>query len=158
MKLEYLLLGIAYTLLLVAALPELAQYDSLRWELVPVWLMLVGYASSVMRYTLARSDAEERRLARVAWLAWITYFSLAIIWPLPLKWYDVLIISALLISPEDLKSSALVAVYYLLGSATAMHDGKVLQLCGKLLLSAVTAVGAARTLQDNASKPPAQYT
>lgn len=147
MKLEYLLLGVAYTLLLVAALPELAKYDSLRWELVPVWLMLVGYAASLMRYTIAKTDQEERRLARVSWLAWITYFSLAIIWPLPLHWYDALIITALLISPEDLRSNALVALYYLLGSATAMQDGAVLQLCGKLLLASVTAVGAARSLQ-----------
>lgn len=154
MKLEYLLLGVAYSLLLAAALPELARYDSLRWELVPLWLALVGYASSIMRYTIAKTDQQERRLARVSWLAWITYFSLAIVWPLPMHWYDILIITALLTSPEDLKSNALVAVYYLLGSATAVHEGNALQLCGKLLLAAVTAVGAARSLQ--APKQPEQ--
>lgn len=153
MKLDNVLLGVAYALLLVAALPDLMQYDSVRWELVPVWLVLVGYASSFMRYTLARTDAEERRLARVTWLAWITYFTLAIVWPLPMHWYDALIITALLISPDDLKSSALVALYYLLGSATAVQEQKALQLCGKLLLAGVTAVGAARSLQ--APRPPA---
>lgn len=151
MQLEYVLLAVAYTLLLVATLPDLMQYDSVRWELVPVWLVTVGYASSIMRYTLARSDQEERRLARVAWLAWISYFTLAIVWPLPMHWYDALIITALLISPDDLRSSALVALYYLFGSATAITEQNVLQLCGRLLLAGITAVGAARSLQQRPS-------
>lgn len=158
MKLEYLLLGVAYTLLLVATLPDLAQYDSLRWELVPVWLILVGYASSIMRYTLASSETEEKRLARVTWLAWIAYYSLAIVWPLPMHWYDALIITALLISPEDLKSSALVALYYLFSAATAMKEQDVLQVCGRLILTVVTTVGAARTLQAPAPDTPKTHT
>lgn len=147
MKLDYLLLTLAYVLLLVAALPDLAQYDTLRWELVPVWLVLVGYATSIMRYGVAKNEQDERRLARVAWLAWITYYSLAIVWPLPMNWYDALIITALLVSPDDLKSSALVALYYLLGSATAMKNQQVVQLCGKLLLATVTAAGAVQSMQ-----------
>jgi hypothetical protein len=142
MKLEEALLALAYGLLLLATLPSLAQFGTSSWAVVPVWLVLVGYAGSVLRYT-APSEQEAKRRARVVWLAWVFYYALAVVWPLPLHWYDVLVIASLIITPDTLKSSPPMALYYLLTAATYMQQQDALQVAGRLLLAGVTAANAA---------------
>lgn len=138
------LMAVAYTLILAATIPNLATYDSFNWGLVPIWFMLVGYSAAIMK-SLTPSEKSAKKLARVVWVAWIAYYSLAVVWPLPLHWYDSLVIVSLLITPDDLTSSAFMAVYYAMSAASYLEKQDALQVSGRIILAAVTAGGASQS-------------
>lgn len=140
------LMAVAYALIMSATIPALAEYDTFTFALVPVWLVLVGYSASIMK-SLTPSEKSAKDLAHVAWLAWFTYYLLAIMLPLPMHWYDALVIMSLLISPENLVGSPLMAAYYVLSAATYLEQQDALQVSGRIILATVTAGGALQSLR-----------
>lgn len=125
------LMAFAYTLIFVAVLPSLASYDSFSWAVVPVWIAVVGYSSSILK-NLSDGDSA-KRFEKVVWLAWITYYSLCLVWPFPLHWYDSLIVATLFLESGAL-SNALLTTFYLFSAAKYMEHGDALQVSGRMLL------------------------
>ena len=153
LDLSHSLLAVAYTLLLVATLPKIASSE-LSWALVPGWLMMVGYSASILK-SLARDEKQSKKLAKVVWLAWVIYYALAIIWPLPMHWYDSLVVLSLLLMPDNMTGSALMAVYYLCSAAEYMHQQDALQVAARAILTVVVTIESAqqarRALQARAA-------
>lgn len=143
MPVENALLALAYVLLLASVAPGLAAYDSPTWAAVPTMLVVAGYSAAVLKNFSAKEEG--KRLERVQWLAWVVYYTLSIVWPLPMHWYDSLVIITLITMPDNLRGSVLMAVYYLLSGADAMAANNVLQTCGRGLLLALTTHEVMRT-------------
>ena len=153
LDLSHSLLAVAYTLILAATIPTIASSD-VSWALVPLLLAVVGYSGSILK-ALAPDEKQAKKLAKVVWLAWVIYYSLAVIWPLPMHWYDSLVILSLLLMPDNMTGSALMAVYYLFSAAEYMHQQNALQVAGRVILTVLVTIEAAqqarRALQARAA-------
>lgn len=136
---------LAYVLLLTATVPVLAQYESAQsgfaWAMIPVCLVLTGYTASIMKAVAPEKD-DAKRFDHVVWLTWTTFYTLSLIWPLPLHWYDVLAITALIAQRDNALGASLLALYYLLSAHTYMGKGDALQVCGRLILLGVMSSSA----------------
>lgn len=124
---------VAYTLLITAAVPNVARHQG-TWALLPVWLLLVGYVSQISKHV---SDTEEEfdRYARTAWLAYLCYFVVKLVWPYDMHWYEVLAVLALFLESGSQPNVALLLVYYVCGAVTYASEPNVLQVLGRSLLA-----------------------
>jgi len=136
----------AYTLLFVASIPNLAAFEGFEWAVVPIWLALVGYSASVLK-NLTTEDTS-KKFERVVWLSWMTYYSLCVVWPFPLHWYDSLAMVSLFLEKSAL-SNFMLTVYYAFSASTYMGHGDAMQVSGRLLLVALLASAALNGHNDN---------
>lgn len=131
-----MLMAFAYLLLLSATVPKLTHFSGFDWRMLPIWLILVAYVSSVLK-NLSTKDQKEK-FEKVILIALFAYFAVSIVWPFPLKWYDALLFLSLFASGAFV-GKTLQAVYYLMSAASYMHDNNVLQVSGRLLIMGVLA-------------------
>ena len=139
--------AIAYVLLLAASIPSLAASSAtgINWALLPTWLLMTGYTASILKNL--SPDKRSKRYANVVWLVWFTYYTLAIIWPFPLAWYDGLAMMALLLPPGGLEASALMGVYYVMSGVKYLGHGDSLQVSARSILVVVMGAAVARAVQ-----------
>lgn len=142
-----LLTAVAYVLLLAANIPLVAQYKEFGWALVPLWLIMTGYTASILK-SVTRDKERSKRYAGVVWLVWVTYYTLAVMWPLPLHWYDALVVSALFAVDKSLLSSGLLATYYTFSAAAYAKAGDALQVTGRVLLTCLMAQATVVAYQE----------
>lgn len=128
--------ALAYVLLIGANVHLLTAHDTWSWAIVPTWLLMTGYAASLLKNLAA--DQRAKTLERVAWLTRIVFFSTALLWPLPLQWYDIFLLVSLLVTPGHMRGSVAMVMYYLFSSAAYLAKEDVLQVCGRGLLLAIT--------------------
>lgn len=133
---RHVLMALAYALLFVASIPSLAAFEGFEWAVAPIWLALVGYSASVLK-NLSDGDTSER-FERVVWLSWMTYYTLCVVWPFPLHWYDSLPMVALFLEKSTLRD-AMLTLYYAFSASTYMGHGDAMQVSGRLLLVALLA-------------------
>lgn len=133
------LAGLAYSLILIATIPLLAQYKTLTWALVPTWLVMTGYAASIMK-SASTDPKQSKRFGEVVWLTWLTYYALVLVWPLHMHWYEGLVVLALFAYPDKLVTPALLTAYYMLSTATYLEVGDAMQVAGRGILAGVAAV------------------
>lgn len=129
---------LAYTLILVALLADMAMHERFSWAVFPLVVAIVGYLASLLKSVSTEKDQKER-FKVLALLAWITYYTIAIVWPLPMHWYDGLVVLALFEWPRDTIVLAMLLVYYVASASTHMSKGEVLQVCGRGILAGVCA-------------------
>jgi hypothetical protein len=127
---------LAYSLLVVATVPALVASQG-TWAVVPLWLSLAGYVSSMLRVS-SKDEAQAKRYADAAWVAYMSNFVFKVFWPMPMHWYDALAAHALLMEPGSHAASLLLAFYYAASAAGYATDGDVLQICGRAILAVAT--------------------
>jgi hypothetical protein len=138
---EELLTILGYTLLFAALVPQVVNAPEVTWALFPTWLVMTGYVASILKGG-TEDETRARRYEETVMLVWLTYYALAIIWPLPMHWYDSLVIFALLFSRTTFSGSVLMAAYYMISAAAYAGSADALQVSGRCILAGVS-VGAA---------------
>lgn len=147
---DYLMI-FAYVLLLAAVVPTLAQYDRPTWALVPIWLVLVGYSASILK-AATNDTSRKERYGNVVMIAWLTYFTMAIMWPLPMHWYEALVVLSFLPS-TGLVSNGLLMAYYMFSAVSYLDKAEALQFSARAILSAVAAVATAHEMVTAPTTP-----
>jgi hypothetical protein len=151
-KVHKILAVFAYLLLIAAVLPKLARYDQLTWALVPVWLIATGYVSAILK-TAAPDQRTSKKFEAVTWLVWLSYFVLAIVWPLHMHWYDSLVTLALFATPGSGLMNGLMCAYYVLSASGYLVEQNALQVMGRSVLAALAATATANTWPSEADGP-----
>lgn len=142
MEVSSVLMACAYVLLIVTTVSSLSGYSDFSWELVPTWLVLAGYSASVLK-SLGTTKESKERYEQVTLLAWFTYYTLCIIWPFPLHWYDGLAMASLFVRGQFL-GNALMSAYYAITAAAYADDA--LQVSARLLLVGLSSHAALQTM------------
>ena len=127
------LMALAYALLFVATVPALDRHEGFAWALLPIACALVGHSASVLK-NLSTSKESKSRFDQVAWLAWIVFYSVCLVWPFTVQWFDILVVAALFLEASLFRDSLLI-VYYSISASHYMEHGNVLQVVGRLLLA-----------------------
>lgn len=138
---EELLMILGYTLLFAAMVPTLMSTPKVTWALLPTWLVMTGYVASILK-SGTPSDERSRRYEETAMLVWLAHYTIAIIWPLPLHWYDSLVIFALLASKTTFSGSMLMTAYYVISAASYAESRDVLQISGRCILAGASGIVA----------------
>lgn len=131
---------VAYALLICAAAPQLATCQG-TWAVLPLWLVLTGYVASMCK-SVAPDKQQAERYAQAAWLAYMSYFVLKLVWPFPMHWFDAVATMALLLERGTPESYSLLAVYYTAGAAMYAGRGDPLQVTGRGILALVSSIAA----------------
>lgn len=132
---ERTLTAFAYGLLLLAMLPAFTAFRSIGWALAPAWIIATTYVASMLK-SMTSGEASER-LDEVTTMLYITYYAIALVWPLPLHWYDALVPTALFAKGSALGNS-LFALYYAVTAASYAGHAEVLQVMGRAILAVIT--------------------
>lgn len=110
------LLVVAYVLLLCAVVPAFTRYKTPSWGLVPLWLVLTGHTLNLMRYGTP-DDREAKRFETAALFVWLAFYMIAIMWPLPMHWFDALFVLSLFLDRSSPFGLAMISAYYLFSLA-----------------------------------------
>lgn len=144
------LAAFAYTLILIATIPLLAQYKTATWALLPTWLVMTGYTAAILKS--ATDDPTDpnlsKRFGEVVWLTWLTYYTLVLVWPLHMHWYEAFVVLSLFAYPDKYVTPALLTVYYMFSTATYLEVGDALQVAGRGILAGVAAAQLGQAVQD----------
>ena len=133
-----LLTILGYALLFAALVPTLVNTPTVTWALLPTWLIMTGYVASILKEA-TEDTTRSRRYEETVLLVWLTYYTIAIIWPLPMHWWDALVIFALLFSRTTFSGSLLMAAYYMISAASYAGSADALQVSGRCILAGVSA-------------------
>lgn len=136
---KQLLAAFAYALLMAATVPLLAAHAEVSWGMLPLWLIMTGYTASVLK-NLSSEEDQAKRYLHVVWLSWFTYYTIALVWPLPMHWYDSFAVLALVSAPDSLMGGVLMTGYYLLTTASYAEKGNALQVSGRGILLVLSAI------------------
>lgn len=129
------LMALGYALMLGLTVPKLAAYDGgFEWAMVPLWILLVLYSSATLK-SLSPKEHKDR-LEQVIVLSLTAYFTMRIVWPFDMSWYESLIVCAILVRGQFLGYS-LMAAYYAISATTSMHHLAPVEATVRMLLAAV---------------------
>lgn len=130
-------MALGYATVLAGVVPVLAAYSEVSWKMGATLLLVTGYALSIVK-ALSPTDEQKKRATRAALAVWLTYYSAAVMLPLPLHWYDVLVVMSLLVG-DDYVAATMLVFYYLFSAAHYMGERQALQVAGRTILLAVAA-------------------
>jgi hypothetical protein len=140
---------LGYVLLLAATVPHLVHGSG--WALLPVAVVLTSYVSAVIKAS-ARDDATAKAFEELWLLCIAFYYVLCLVWPCTLHWYDALAIAGLFSTPHSSLSVGFFAAFYAASTVHYAGKGDALQVCGRSLLTMVTAAELARVTRDEAAR------
>lgn len=144
-------MALGYGAVLAAVVPTLAAYDEVSWAMGATLLMVTGYSLSIVR-ALSPTSEQFARARRALLVVWLTYYALAISLPLPLHWYDSLVVMSLLVE-DDYVAASLLVFYYAFSAAAYMGKQDALQAAGRAVLLAVSASAVAAQYNRQYNRP-----
>lgn len=131
------LMALGYATVLAATVPKLAAQDELSWHTGAFLLLVIAHSLSITK-SLSPTYEQKKRVTRALLVVLLAYYTLAVMLPLPLHWYDVLVIMSLLVG-DDYVAATLLVFYYLFSAAHYMDKQEALQVSGRTILLAVAA-------------------